>query len=63
MPVSRNRKNHKQKAVARARATAEFRRGVAKMYQSAMASKIQVPKGDPLGAQEAIDYAANKPVE
>lgn len=26
------------------------------MYQSAMASRIKVPDGDPLGAQEALNH-------
>lgn len=57
MPVSRNRKNHKQKSAARSLGIRNFRKSVQKMYQSAMASKIQLPTGDPLGAQEALNQA------
>lgn len=57
MPKSRNRKNHKQKAQKRAQGIRDFRRAVQKLYQSAAASRIQVPEGDPLGAQEALEYA------
>jgi len=56
MPVSRNRKNHKQKAQKRANGIKDFRRAVQKLYQSAAASRIQFPEGDPLGAGEALKY-------
>ncbi len=57
MPKSKNRKNHKQKSAARSLGIRNFRKSVQKMYQSAMASRINVPTGDPLGAQEALNFA------
>lgn len=55
MPVSKNRKNHKQKSAARSLGIRNFRKSVQKMYQNAAASRIQLPAGDPLGAQDGLN--------